>query len=230
MLTKLLVALLWGSYLTNADLLGIPTVPFKEHGDSFSLSSLSAITVDAAYCESTDTNGQTLIPPTLLDFANTFASDLEETDYHATVNTGDHSKHNGIFVTIGNSTSFVDAAGRWTSEAYSLNVTSNSITITGASPLGAWWATRSVLQQAAVNNGSVPGGYGVDAPGWGTRGIMVSSIRALAVARTPLKQQLTKPARLRPSLLPARVHSRALYVAILLEEQRVSHPPVRQPL
>ena len=175
MVTKLLVAFLLGSYLANGDLLGIPTVPFKEEGDSFSLSSLSGITVDADYCKSTDTTGHTLIPPTLLDFANTFASDLEETGYRTNLNTGDHASHNGIFVTIGNSTDFVDAAGRWTSEAYSLNVTSSGITITGASPLGAWWATRSILQQAALSNVSVPGGYGVDAPGWGTRGIMVSS-------------------------------------------------------
>jgi hexosaminidase len=165
-----------GFTFAAGDLLGIPTVPFTDSGDYFKLSSLSGITVDTKHCEDTDTNGHTLIPPTLLEFANTFASDLETTGCHAKVNTGLEAGHGDIFVTIGNNSEFVDAAGRWTAEAYSLNVSTEGITITGASPLGAWWATRSILQQAALNNGSVPTGYGVDAPGWGTRGIMVRSI------------------------------------------------------
>lgn len=176
MLSNSLITIFGLACLANGDLLGIPTVPFDEDGSSFSLSSLAGITVDGNYCDNTDTDGHTLIPPTLLDFANTFASDLEATEYHATVHTGDGCSDKGIFVTIGNHSDFVDAAGRWTSEAYSLNVTSDQIIITGASPLGAWWATRSILQQAALRNGSIPGGYGVDAPGWGTRGIMVGCL------------------------------------------------------
>jgi hexosaminidase len=166
MANYILTVLLLGFTFATGDLLGIPTVPFDESGDYFELSSLSGITVDTKHCEDTDTNGHTLIPPTLLEFANTFASDTK-------VDTGDDAGHGGMFVTIGNNSKFVDAAGRWTAEAYSLNVSSEGIIITGASPLGAWWATRSILQQAALNNGSVPTGYGVDAPGWGTRGIMV---------------------------------------------------------
>ena len=175
MAKDILAVLLLGFIFAAGDLLGIPTVPFEESGDYFDLSSLGGITVDTKHCEDTDTNGHTLIPPTLLEFANTFASDLETTGCHTKVNAGDEAGHGGIFVTIGNNSEFVDAAGRWTAEAYSLNVSSEGITITGASPLGAWWATRSILQQAALNNGSIPNGYGVDAPGWDTRGIMVSS-------------------------------------------------------
>ena len=168
------VSLVWGC-LAAANLLGIPTVPFYETGGHFKLSSLNGITVDSEYCESRDEHGQTLIPPTLLEFADTFAADLREPcGKHVKVSIGEQSGHGNIFVTIGNSSQFVDAAGRWTSEAYALNVSSHGITITGASPLGAWWATRSVLQQAAINNGLIPTGYGVDAPGWGTRGVMVS--------------------------------------------------------
>jgi hexosaminidase len=176
MAKSIFTVVLLGFTFVAGDLLGIPTVPFDESGDYFKLSSLSGITVDTKHCEDTDTNGHTLIPPTLLEFANTFASDLENTGCHTKVNTGDEAGHGDIFVTIGNNSEFVDAAGRWTSEAYSLNVSSEGIIITGASPLGAWWATRSILQQAALNNGSVPSGYGVDAPGWGTRGIMVRLI------------------------------------------------------
>jgi len=175
MVIKRIVALLCGFTFATGDLLGIPTVPFDEGGDYFDLSSVKSITVDTKHCEDTDTNGHTLIPPTLFEFAKTFASDLETTECLTEVNTGHQYSHDKIFMTIGNNSEFVDAAGRWTSEAYSLNVSSEGIIITGASPLGAWWATRSILQQAALNNGSIPTGYGVDSPGWGTRGIMVSS-------------------------------------------------------
>lgn len=173
MATHLLALLVLSSYLSAADLVGIPTVPFQKIDGYFDLSSLSDIVVDTSHCEATDTDGHTLIPPTLLEFATTFASDLEHTGCDAKASTGDKASEGGIYMTIGNSSEFVDAAGRWTSEAYSLNVSTSGITIVGASPLGAWWATRSILQQAALNNGSVPNGYGIDAPGWGTRGIMV---------------------------------------------------------
>jgi len=176
MANSIIAAVLLGFTFVTGDLLGIPTLPFDESGDYFELSSLSGIKVDTKHCEDTDTNGHTLIPPTLLEFTNTFASDLEATGCHTKVNIGDAAGHGDVFVTIGNNSEFVDAAGRWTAEAYSLNVSTEGITITGASPLGAWWATRSILQQAALNNGSIPTGYGVDAPGWGTRGIMVRSV------------------------------------------------------
>lgn len=168
--------LLWGA-IAVADLTGIPTVPFEETGGHFDISSLQSITVDAQNCEAKDNDGTTLIPPTLQEFAQTFAGDLKENHgKHVKVTTGDGCGQHGIYVTLGNSSDFVDVAGRWTSEAYSLDVTGNAITITGASPLGAWWGTRSVLQQAALNDGKIPAGRGTDAPGWGTRGIMVSPL------------------------------------------------------
>lgn len=178
--------LLWGA-TSVADLIGAPTVPFEETGGHLDVSSLSSITVDAKYCESRDEDGTTLIPPTLQDFANTFASDLkEDCGKHVKVSTGDGCDQHGIYVTLGNSSEFVDAAGRWTHEAYSLEVTDNGITITGASPLGAWWGTRSVLQQIALNDGKIPIGKGTDAPGWGTRGIMVSSNGCVLLGRWKL--------------------------------------------
>jgi hexosaminidase len=171
-MAKILAALLLFSPVVISDLLGLPTVPFIEDGGHLNLSNLGRIIVDVEHCDSTDTAGHTLIPPTLLEFANTFASDLEATGCHTEVVAGDQVEADSIFLTIGNSSEFVDAAGRWTAEAYTLNVTDDRIIITGASALGAWWATRSVFQQKALN-GTIATGYGVDAPGWGTRGIMV---------------------------------------------------------
>jgi hexosaminidase len=171
-MAKIFAALFLFSPLVAGDLLGLPTVPFVEDGGHFNFSKLDRIIVDVEHCDSADTTGHTLIPPTLLEFANTFASDLEAAEGHTEVVAGDHSEDGSIFLTIGNSSEFVDAAGRWTAEAYTLNVTDDRIIITGASPLGAWWATRSIFQQRALN-GTIATGYGVDAPGWGTRGIMV---------------------------------------------------------
>jgi hexosaminidase len=173
-MARLIATLLWCSSLAAGDLLGIPTVPFVKSNGSLKLSSLSRIVVDSKYCESIDTAGHTLIPTTLFEFANTFASDLETTGHHAEVITGDRVEDGSIFLTIANSSDFVDAAGRWTSEAYGLEVGDNQIIVTGASSLGAWWATRSIIQQGVLHNGTLVTGYGVDAPGWGTRGIMVS--------------------------------------------------------
>lgn len=69
----------------------------------------------------------------------------------------------------------MNAAGKKTSEGYFLSVARAGITIAGASPLGAWWGTRSVLQQAVLNDKKIKFGAGVDAAGWSERGMMVSS-------------------------------------------------------
>lgn len=160
-----------------ADLLGIPTVPFTTSSDAnFDIKYVKSITVDSQYASTTDEDGWTLIPPTLYEFAQTFADDLRGTaGCEASAAHGDQCGSHDIFLTIGNNSDFVDVAGRWTSEAYTLEVTENSITITGASPLGVWWGTRTVLQQAVLNNGKLAVGSGTDAPGWNTRGIFVST-------------------------------------------------------
>lgn len=133
--------------------------------------------VDSLYADAVDTNGLTLIPPTLKEFAHTFVENLyDTTGLDLPITTGNLAGNNTIFITIAaNSTNatFLDAAGRWTSEGYTLDVTESGITIIGASPLGAWWGTVTVLQQAVLNNGSISIGSGTDAPGWGERGMML---------------------------------------------------------
>lgn len=175
----------------NSDdgLVGIPTVPFSKSssGGYFELRNVGAILVDSTFANTTDTRGATLIPPTLYDFASTFADDLnsylvgqkeQERGNNIEVKLGLQAKNSqNIHLTIGNSSDFLDAAGRETSEGYSLSVTPSAITITGASPLGVWWGTRSVLQQAALNNGKLAVGSGTDSPGWGIRGAMLDAGR-----------------------------------------------------
>lgn len=159
--------------------LGIPTVPFMESDlkGSFSLKHLGSIIVDSDFQNAVNTEGETLIPPTLLSFAKTFATDLQSSlGLNVPVVTGRSSAKNAIFITISKNTSeFLDAAGRPTPEGYSIDVTSRDIVIAGASPLGAWWATRSILQRGILDNKMILSlGSATDAPGWGIRGAFVS--------------------------------------------------------
>ncbi|KAL9096215.1 MAG: hypothetical protein Q9165_001738 [Trypethelium subeluteriae] len=160
-------------------LAGIPTVPFSIAKDGqYHLASTKSIVVDSRYAGASDDRGQTLIPPTLKDFASTFAADLRDSIHvNVSVSVGQDCPEKTIFLTIGNPDDYTDAAGRQTSEGYSLSVSSSNITITGASPLGVWWGTRTVLQQAALSSGGIPYGSGVDSPGWGIRGMMLDAGR-----------------------------------------------------
>lgn len=160
------------------DLLGIPTLPFSVSDGTYDLSSIQTIVVDTQYASSVDDSMATLIPPTLFEFAQTFADDLS-TIYNidAAVANGTNSTTGSIFLTLGDPGLYLNASGEPSSEGYSLSVTSDAITITGASPLGVWWGTRTVLQQATLNNGSVPLGSGTDTPGWATRGMMLDAAR-----------------------------------------------------
>jgi hexosaminidase len=87
---------------------------------------------------------------------------------------------------------YLDAAGRPTYEGYSIDVTAEEIVITGASSLGAWWATRSILQQGVLNDGmKLSLGKATDAPGWGIRGTFVSTYVALSGIQLLTRKSLT---------------------------------------
>lgn len=163
------------SAVVLGDLVGIPTVPFTATGNgSYDALKTRSVIVDRRCVNATDTHGWTLIPPTLGDFASTFANDLASfADLGCEVEIGSAPQASSIFLTLDNRTEYQDAAGRWTSEGYTLDVHADHVIIAGASPLGAWWGTRSLLQQAVLNNGSFKVGQGVDSPGWNTRGIFV---------------------------------------------------------
>ncbi|KAI7348066.1 hypothetical protein KC320_g6844 [Hortaea werneckii] len=161
-----------------AELIGVPTVPFTTSGSgAYDISRTETIIVDTRFANATDTQGWTLIPPTLNDFASTFAQDLNSIAHQVSVQSGDNARNCSIFLTVDNSTDYVDAAGRWTSEAYTLDVQADRIIISGASPVGVWWGTRSLLQQVVLNSGSIPIGSGIDSPGWNTRGIFLDAGR-----------------------------------------------------
>uniref|UniRef100_L2G225 beta-N-acetylhexosaminidase n=1 Tax=Colletotrichum fructicola (strain Nara gc5) TaxID=1213859 RepID=L2G225_COLFN len=163
-----------------ADVLpGLPTVPYTTTGGTLSSNFFKRIIVDEQFADAVDDKGETLIPPTLLSFAETFSEDLASVlNLSIPVTTGTAAEQGSIFLTLDEDASkFKDAAGRETSEGYALNVTIDGVRITAASPLGAWWGTRSVLQQMVLGDGAVELGYGVDSPGWGTRGMMLDIAR-----------------------------------------------------
>lgn len=111
-----------------------------------------------------------------MEFAETFRGDLASIGVKAAITLGRKAPDGAIFCTLdGDKSAFRDAAGRATSEGYRLSVTSRGIELTGASPLGVWWASRTILQQAVLHDGKILQGVGVDAPGWGERGMMVSN-------------------------------------------------------
>lgn len=145
------------------------------------MSKIQAIVVDSQYASAVDNSMDTLIPPTLFEFATTFAQDLSSIfSVNATVTNGSSSSTlpDSIFLTLGDAHAYLNASGDASSEGYTLSVTATGITITGASPLGAWWATRTVLQQATLHaGGALPLGSGTDTPGWATRGMMLDAGR-----------------------------------------------------
>lgn len=154
-------------------------MPFNITSDkTFDLRNLHTIIVDLSHSSTRDEDGLTLIPPSLWEFAETFQGDLAGIGVNAVVLPGIKAVSNAIYLTLDNDKSqFVNAAGNKTSEGYRLSVTSSGITISGASPLGAWWGTRTVLQQALINDKKLKIGTGVDSPGWSERGMMVSSLQ-----------------------------------------------------
>lgn len=156
----------------------VPTIPFEAADGALPISSLRSIVVDSRYTDAVNEDGETLIPPTLQEFAETFAADFgKSVGLNLSLSTGVTPGNGSIFLTLDDATDFLDAAGRQTSEGYSLSVTSNGVTIAGASPLGTWWGTRTLIQAAVLNNGSLPVGSAIDAPGWATRGVMLDAGR-----------------------------------------------------
>ncbi|EXL90058.1 putative beta-hexosaminidase [Fusarium oxysporum II5] len=158
-----------------AKLLTIPSVACQNNrGDRYNVERIESITVDTRFATSVDKDGQILIPPTLSQFAETFRNDVAPlVGRKLRLEYGTLPKKNSIFMTIDkNRGKYVDAAKRYTSEGYSLETSKNGIILKGASPLGAWWGTRTIFQALALN-GYLPHGSMTDSPGWGSRGVML---------------------------------------------------------
>ncbi|KAI3336353.1 glycoside hydrolase family 20 protein [Xylariaceae sp. AK1471] len=165
--------------VSSSRLIGIPTIPFSaSSSEAYHISAVRTIIVDHQYADWADKSGETLIPPRLLEFASTFAGDLRDIwGLNVSVSVASSPQPNSIYLTIEEKPSYWYASGEASSEGYAFDVTFSGVTIYGASPLGVWWATRSLIQQSILAGGGLPLGKAVDFPGWKTRGMMLDAAR-----------------------------------------------------
>ncbi len=162
----------------------IPSVAsFTPSHGAFELSSVVQIVVDSKHAS----HGT----PSLLDFANTFRDDLKDVvSYLGIVPVSLSPNIPGItlgiptiYLTLDTSSKYNLYNGEPTDEGYNLVVTPSSVTIKSSAPLGVWWGTRTLLQQAAlqlskgVPSVSFPAGNISDSPGWEVRGFMLDAGR-----------------------------------------------------
>ncbi|KAH9857963.1 glycoside hydrolase [Lenzites betulinus] len=137
------------------------------------------IVVDERAAHSDKDNGLSLIPPTLLDFTQTFKSDLEalfpKTSVSLSLGNVDEPLDAPAVITLSLSDALnaTLADGSPTTEGYEINVSPNSVRILGSGSKGAFWATRTLLQGLVLTGGQFPAGKVVDQPDWRTRGFML---------------------------------------------------------
>ncbi|KAI8289642.1 hypothetical protein K4K60_008320 [Colletotrichum sp. SAR11_57] len=131
--TALASALTLGLRAAADALPGLPTVPYTTTGGTLPSDFFTKIIVHEQYADSVDDKGETLIPPTLRSFAETFSEDLASVlNLSIPVTTGTAAEQGSIFLTLDEDASkFKDAAGRETSEGYALNVTIDGVRIAG---------------------------------------------------------------------------------------------------
>ena len=150
-------------------------------GPAFHLPKLLHVVVDEHDAHLTKDDGLTLIPPTLLDFAQIFKADLEALFPHTVISlaTGDVQKSSDdtakITFSLSDNLTTTLADGSPTTEGYQLDVSPTRIQITGAGSKGAFWATRTLLQGLVLSGGQFPSGKVADQPDWRTRGFMLGS-------------------------------------------------------
>ncbi|RYP04944.1 hypothetical protein DL764_004156 [Monosporascus ibericus] len=129
-----------------------------------------------------DSGGLTLIPPSGEEFARTFVEDLtsmtgEEWSLKVT---GKLPCTSGIILTTyeGDPAKLAYEDGTPTEEGYALEVAHGKATIRGAGSRGAWWGTRTLLQQLMISNWTTIAELSItDAPSYATRGFMLDAGR-----------------------------------------------------
>jgi len=141
------------------------------------------IYLSAASASVRDADGLTLVPPSTLEFARTFACDLSEIfSREFTVQVVDAPPSAGVFLTI-----LPDKAaarqgleyesGRPTTEGYELDISGRLVQVRGAGARGVWWGTRTLLQALVIGEGAVGAGKTRDAPAVSTRGFLLDAGR-----------------------------------------------------
>ncbi|KAE8359143.1 glycoside hydrolase superfamily [Aspergillus caelatus] len=155
----------------------------SEHG-GFDIATIDRnIYITHSFASDRDENGLTLIPPSAIEFANTFRQDLEEItgdswNLHPVEELPDGQT--GIFLDRLDSSQGVLTYenGDVTEEGYKLQVQPGRVSILGSGARGMWWGTRTLLQQLLIaHNHPIPSGQVVDAPSFPTRGFLLDAGR-----------------------------------------------------
>ncbi|OSD03296.1 glycoside hydrolase family 20 protein [Trametes coccinea BRFM310] len=152
-------------------------------GSAFHLPKHINIVVNEHDANSTADNGLTLIPPTLLQFSQTFKADLEglfpQTAVSLIVGDAQRVAKDAAVITLALSDDLnaTLADGSVTTEGYEMDVSAAHVQITGSGSKGAFWATRTLLQGLVLTGGQFPAGKVVDQPDWRTRGFMLDAGR-----------------------------------------------------
>jgi hexosaminidase len=140
--------------------------------------------ISASSARNYDVDGLTLIPPTALDFAQTFSEDLSVSFYgkefysRASAGTVRRGEYTFPSSPTPKEKPTRTSLGEPTSEGYELVVTKKSgLRSTGSGSRGIWWGTRTLLQQLVLYNGKIPEGHTRDAPAYETRGYMLDAGR-----------------------------------------------------
>ncbi|KIK58028.1 glycoside hydrolase family 20 protein [Collybiopsis luxurians FD-317 M1] len=167
---------------TSAQIPSVKSFTPSSFRSSFIVDSNVQIIVDSRFAGSGS--------PTLGGFAQTFRSDLESVTRSnvSQVHIGNAPSSPSvptIFLTLGvsNSSNLTLFNGKPSVEGYEFEVTERLYTIRGVEAIGAWWGTRTLLQQVVLSiaNGSnpaaIPAGSGSDNPGWEIRGFMLDAGR-----------------------------------------------------
>jgi hexosaminidase len=126
----------------------------------------------------------------LLDFAETFRGNLVELTSFTVppvqiVSLGTSIDHHSptIVLTLDSSSSHTLYSGSATVEGHDFFISNASYVISGSGPIGAWWGTRTLLQQLVLSESGddgtyrLPTGNGTDCPGWEVRGFMLDTGR-----------------------------------------------------
>lgn len=158
-----------------------------ELGRVFILGPETRIFVDEAFAFNNSSHSDGI---TLLDFADTFQSDLIEMTsfmlppvqvipFSQTLSIDTST----IVLTLNLSSTHTHYSGSPTLEGYDFHVSNSSYVISGSDPIGVWWGTRTLLQQLALSEQECNGTYtiltgdGTDSPGWEVRGFMLDAGR-----------------------------------------------------
>lgn len=154
---------------------------------TFSPKQHTKIYLQAPVASIRDTDGLTLIPPSALEFANTFARDLESTFpklKHICVELVEEIPRLGIYLSLDpNPEQYTYESGVKTSEGYTIEIGKDLVHIAGAGARGIWWGTRTLLQElvlARVNGSEEVGlktGRVRDSPAYPTRGFLLDAGR-----------------------------------------------------